>query len=210
LPKAMFISTPISFSSVANLEKPLYIPRPPFLAPVGTKNVAVGKPVTSSDSNPIVGQLNYITDNDKETSDGHYVELAPGRQYVTIDLEGLYNIYAIIIWHDFRSPDVYYDVVVQVADDPLFIEKVQTVFNNDNDNSLGLGVGSDKHYIETNEGKLIDTKGIKGRYIRLYSNSSFRDKLRFNHYIEVAVYGISITPSALVPVEIELPRPHSI
>ena len=62
-----------------------------------------------------------------------------------------------------------------------------TVFNNDRDNSLGLGAGTDLHYTETNEGKLIDSKGVHGRYVRLYSNGNTSDDL--NHYTEVEVYG---------------------
>jgi hypothetical protein len=33
--------------------------------------------------------------------------------------------------------------------------------------SLGLGAGKDLNYIETYQGKLIDAKGVKGRYVRL-------------------------------------------
>ena len=42
-------------------------------------------------------------------------------------------------------------------------------------------------YIETYQGKLIDAKGVKGRYVRLYSNGNTTNKL--NHYIEVEVLG---------------------
>jgi hypothetical protein len=76
---------------------------------------------------------------------------------------------------------------VQTADDADFITNVQTVFNNDIDNSAGLGIGKDMHYIETSEGKLIDAKGVKGRYVRLYSNGSNANDL--NNYIEVEVWG---------------------
>ena len=75
----------------------------------------------------------------------------------------------------------------QVADDPDFITNVQTIFNNDIDNSAGLGVGKDMHYTETNEGKLIEAKGVKGRYVRCYSKGNTSNDL--NHDIEVAVYG---------------------
>ena len=61
LPKAMFVGTPTNLA-VPNLEKPLGKPRPPFLAPKGTQNVALNKPVTSSDEYPIIGELKYITD----------------------------------------------------------------------------------------------------------------------------------------------------
>jgi hypothetical protein len=186
LPKPMFVGTPQS-TKVANLEKPLGKPRPPFLAPAGTTNVALGKPVASSDEEPIIGEIDMITDGDMEAADGSYVELGPFAQDVTVDLEAMHEIYAIIVWHYHKQARVYYDVVVQVADDPDFITNVRTLFNNDIDNSAGIGVGKDMHYTETNEGKLIDAKGVKARYVRLYSNGNTGNDL--NHYIEVAVYG---------------------
>ena len=45
----------------------------------------------------------------------------------------------------------------------------------------------DKEYIETNEGLLINTKGVKGQYIRFYSKGSTSSDM--NHYIEAEVYG---------------------
>jgi hypothetical protein len=188
LPKPMFVGTPQD-TKVPNLEKPLGKPRPPFLAPAGTTNVAEGKPVSSSDEEPIIGEIDYITDGDMEAADGSYVELGPFVQHVTVDLGAMYDIYAILVWHYHKQARVYFDVIVQVADDPDFITNVKTVFNNDIDNSAGLGVGKDMHYVETNEGKLIDvlSQGIKARYVRLYSNGNTSNDL--NHYIEVAVYG---------------------
>ena len=186
LPKPMFVGTPQN-TRVSNLEKPLGKPRPPFLAPAGTTNVALEKPVSSSDEEPIIGDIEMITDGDKEAADGSYVELGPFVQDVTIDLEAMHEIYAIIIWHYHKQARVYFDVVAQVADDPDFITNVRTLFNNDIDNSAGIGVGEDMHYTETNEGRLIDAKSVKARYVRLYSNGNTSNDL--NHYIEVAVYG---------------------
>lgn len=188
LPKPMFVGTPQD-TKVPNLEKPLGKARPPFLAPEGTTNVALGKPIASSDEEPIIGEIEMITDGDKEAADGSYVELGPFVQHVTIDLEAMYEVYAIVVWHYHKQARVYFDVVVQVADDADFITNVKTVFNNDIDNSAGLGVGKDMHYTETNEGRLFDVlaKGIKTRYIRLYSNGNTSNDL--NHYIEVEVYG---------------------
>jgi hypothetical protein len=186
LPNPMFVGTPQD-TRVEHFEKPLGKPRPPFLAPEGTRNVAAGKPISGSDQEPIIGELSMITDGDKEAADGSYVELGPFVQHVTIDLEAEYTIYAIVIWHYHKQPRVYFDVIVQVADDPDFISNVRTLFNNDIDNSAGLSVGKDKHYTETNEGKLIDAKGVKARYVRLTSNGNTNNDL--NHYIEVEVYG---------------------
>ena len=188
LPKPMFVGTPQD-TKVPNLEKPLGKARPPFLAPEGTTNVALGKPIASSDEEPIIGEIEMITDGDKEAADGSYVELGPFVQHVTIDLEAMHEIYAIVAWHYHKQARVYFDVVVQVADDADFINNVKTVFNNDIDNSAGLGVGKNMHYTETNEGRLFDVlaKGIKTRYVRLYSNGNTSNDL--NHYIEVEVYG---------------------
>ena len=189
LPKPMFVGTPTNIA-VPNLEKPLGRPRPPFLAPAGTKNVAFKMPVTGSDEQPIIGELSMITDGDKEAAEGSFVELGPNVQYVTIDLKGRYTIYAIVVWHYHKQAVVYHDVIVQVADDQDIITNVQTVFNNDIDNSSGRGVGKDMSYVETAEGKLIDARGVLGRYVRLYSRGNTGNDL--NHYIEVEVYGKAV------------------
>jgi len=189
LPKPMFVGTPQD-TRVDNLEKPLGKPRPPFLAPEGTANVALNKAISGSDEEPIIGDIEMITDGDKEAADGSYVELGPFVQYVTVDLEKECEIYAIVVWHYHKQPRVYFDVVAQVSNDADFITDVKTVFNNDIDNSAGLGIGKDKHYVETSEGKLIDclSQGSpKARYVRLYSNGNTSNDL--NHYIEVDVYG---------------------
>jgi hypothetical protein len=186
LPKPMFVGTPQNMQ-VPNLEKPLGKPRPAFLAPKGTKNIALAKSVASTDEEPIIGEISMITDDDKEASDGSFVELGPFSQHVTIDLGSKQNIYAIVLWHFHKQPRVYFDTIVQVADDSDFISNVQTLFNNDLDNSSGQGVGSDMHYVETAEGKLIDAKGVQARYVRCYSYGNTNNDL--NHYIEIAVYG---------------------
>jgi len=185
LPRPMFVGTPQDIK-VDKLEKPLGKPRPPFFAPVGTKNAAFGKRVSSTDEEPIIGEIEMITDGDKEGSDGSYVELGPFKQHVTIDLGAEHDIYAIVVWHFHKNPCVYFDVVVQISSEPNFV-KPKTVFNNDIDNSLKFGAGKNMHYVDTNEGKLIDAKGTRGRYVRLYSQGNTQNDL--NHYIEVEVYG---------------------
>ena len=185
LPKAVFIGTP-QMVTVPNMEKVTGELRKPFYAPEGTTNVALNKPVTSNQE-PIIGELSMVTDGDKEGSDGSFVEFPPGVNRITIDLGAEYNIYAIVIWHYHQQARVYFDVIVQVADDPDFVTNVKTLFNNDIDNTAGQGVGKDKHYIETFEGRLIDAKGVKARYVRLYSNGNSSNEQ--NHYTEVEVYG---------------------
>ncbi len=186
LPKPMFVGTPQD-TKVENLRKPLGEPRPPFPAPEGVTNVALGKPVSATDEEPIIGELEMITDGDKEAADGSYVELGPFAQSVTIDLEADYEIYAIVVWHYHKQARVYFDVICQVSRDKDFIEDTTTLFNNDIDNSAGFGIGSNQHYSETNEGELIPANGVTGRYVRLYSNGNTSNDL--NHYIEIEVYG---------------------
>ena len=187
LPKPMFIGTPQNLK-VKNLQKPLGKPRPAFLAPAGTENIALGKTVYSSDDFPVIGEIEMITDGDKNAAEGSFVELGPFLQDITIDLGVNYKMYAIVFWHYHKQARVYFDVVVQTADDKDMTENVKTIFNNDIDNSAGFGVGKDMHYVETSEGKLIDAKGVTGRFVKLYSKGNTNNDL--NHYIEVAVYGL--------------------
>jgi hypothetical protein len=186
LPKPLFVGTPVPIK-VPNLEPPQKGKRPDFMVPAGTTNIALGKKVTSSDSEPVIGTLDLVTDGDKEGDEGSWVELAPGKQWVQIDLEKDADIYAVLVWHYHSQARVYFDVVVQVSDDPTFAKGVTTIFNADANNELGLGAGKDRSYIETYEGKLIDAGGVKGRYVRLYSKGNTTNKL--NHYIEVEVFG---------------------
>jgi hypothetical protein len=190
LPKPVFIGTPERVQGITNLEKPLGKAREPFYAPKGTTNVASKKPVTSSDEQPIIGELSMVTDGDKEAADGSYVELGPSKQHITIDLGAPHNIYAVLVWHYHKQARVYKDVIVQVADDADFITNVRTIFNNDDDNTLGLGAGTNMNYVETAEGKLIDAKGVVARYVRCYSNGNSANDL--NNYIEVEVYGTPV------------------
>ena len=178
--------TPVNFRGIPNLEKEAILPRGPFLAPAGVKNVAQGKKVTGKEMNPMMGELSMITDGDTTQVDGNYVELGPGMQWVQIDLESPQEIYGVLIWHYFQ-PRVYFCTIVQTADDAGFTKNVQTWFNNDNGNKLKLGAGKDQNYVDTNEGKLVSTKGVRARYVRLYSNGNSANDL--NNYIEVAVYG---------------------
>jgi hypothetical protein len=186
LPKPMFEGTPQNLS-VPNLQKPLGRPRDPFLAPAGVTNVAKGKKVTSSDMEPVIGDLEQVTDGDKKGADGSFVELGPGLQWAQIDLGAPQEIYAVLFWHFHKTPRVYFDVVVQLADDAGFKKNVRTIFNNDNDNTSGLGQGTDMNYVETAEGKLVDAKGSVARYVRLYSRGNNANEL--NHYVEVEVFG---------------------
>ena len=186
LPKPMFVGTPTNIRS-PNLEKVTGKSRGPFYVPAGTTLLSLKKKVTSSDSAPVIGELDMITDGEKSGGDGFFVELGPMPQWIQVDLGASRPLYAILLWHFHSQARVYRDVVVQVSDDANFKTGVTTVFNNDHDNSAKLGAGPDKEYIEVAEGKLFDPKGAKGRYVRLYSNGNTTNDL--NHYVEVEVFG---------------------
>jgi len=187
LPKPMFVGTPKNIRT-PNLETVTGRPRGPFLVPVGTVLLSAGKPVTASDKEPVIGEVSYVTDGKKSGEDGYYVELGPMLQWVQIDLGKSQELTAIVAWHYHSQARVYRDVIVQVSDDKDFISGVTTVFNNDHDNSSGLGAGKDKEYIETFDGRLFDPKGVKARYVRLYSGGNTSNDM--NHYVEVEVYGL--------------------
>jgi hypothetical protein len=187
LPKPMFVGTPRNIRT-PNLETVTGRPRGPFMVPAGTALLSVGKPVTSSDKEPVIGEVSYVTDGQKSGEDGYYVELGPMLQWVQIDLGKSCELQAIVAWHYHSQARVYRDVVVQVSDDKDFISGVTTVFNNDHDNTSGLGAGKDKEYIETFDGKLFDPKGVKARYVRFYSGGNTSNDM--NHYVEIEVYGL--------------------
>jgi len=187
LPPPAFKGTPKDMQLSAIVEPLSDKPRPPFLVPPGLKNVAPGKKLTGSDKNATESVLEKITDGDKEPSDQSIIYLRKGTQWVQMDLGRPHALFAIVLWHAHNTPKVYHDVIVQIADDPDFMENVRTLFNNDQDNSSGRGVGTDREYFETYEGRLIDAKGAKARYLRFYSKGSTESAL--NEYTEIEVYG---------------------
>ena len=187
LPRPAFIGTPKNIPPGTTVEKPTGKPRPLLMVPKGTTLLSRGKPVELSDPAPIIGEAAYITDGNKEAGDGGFVELSFGKQYVQVDLQRQAAIHAVVLWYDHAVQTVYRDVVVQVSNDKDFVTGVQTVFNNDQDNSSGVGRGKDREFFALAEGKLIPVKGARGRYVRVYSRGSTgADENRFT---EVEVWG---------------------
>ena len=188
LPKPVFRGTPRRIRMkhrTPNRNRRIVVP-----AGVDVRNVARGKPVTSSDDDPIIGELKMVTDGDKKGDDGSFVELGPDKQWVQIDLKGRHDIYVVVVWRDHIEKCVYKDVIVQVADDPKFIRNVETVFNNDHDNSSRLGAGSDWQYLDTYLGEAIQlhpSEPVRGRYVRFYSNGNSANDL--NRYVEIEIWG---------------------
>jgi hypothetical protein len=194
-PGGVPLTTELPPELIEGTPKPMNVPNlvqapskaPEFLVPEGTTLLSKGKKVTSSDDNPIIGDLTLVTDGDKEAGEGYFVELLDGTQWVQIDLEKTSDIAALWLWHFHSQKRAYNDVVIQISDDPEFKTGVTTIYNNDYDESSKMGKGGDAPYVESRFGLLVDGKGTKGRYVRLYSNGNTSNEM--NHYIEVEVYG---------------------
>ena len=187
LPAPAFKGTPKDLQLGPNVEPISDKPRAPMMVPASLKHIAPGSKISCSDKNATADTLAKITDGDKEASDQSIIFLRKGTQWVQRDFGSPQESFAIVIWHAHNMAKVYHSVIVQVADDPDFIENVRTIFNNDAENKSGLGVGTNREYFETYEGKLLDAKGIKARYMRFYSKGSTESAL--NEYTEVEVYG---------------------
>jgi len=190
-PKAMFKCTPVPMNEPNVAKRRQRYPEL-MVVPEGTVNLALNKPVTSNELLPIVGDLDMVTDGDKNGGDGHNVDIGFGLKWVQIDLQAASNISAICMWHYHAQTRAYRDIVVRISNDPDFVT-FKTVLNTDFDNSSGLGIGADMGYIETIYGKMINCGGIRGRYVRLYSNGNTSNDQ--NHYTEVGVYGRRIKAS---------------
>ncbi|HEX2751053.1 MAG TPA: hypothetical protein VHM91_23800 [Verrucomicrobiales bacterium] len=145
-----------------------------------------GAPATCSDPEPI-GDLELVTDGEKNYEDGYCVDLIPGSQWVQIDLGETREVHLVWLWMGYKYATLSYkDILIRISDDPSFAQ-AETVFNNDHDNSSGMGAGTDPAWIETNFGHPVSVKGARGRYVRLYSNGKNLDET--NQWIEVEVYG---------------------
>jgi hypothetical protein len=187
LPAPTLKGTPEQLPTGPNIEPNSDKAPTPLMIAATAKNVALGKKVTSS-VKPFTGEVDQITDGKKEAFDYDTVEMKKGSQWVQIDLGETHTIHALAVWHDHRYIQVVHDVIFQVSDDPEFKTGVTTIFNNDTDNSSGLGVGTDREYFERHFGRAFDGKGAKGRYVRGYTKGSHLSAL--NCWQEIEVYAV--------------------
>jgi len=187
LPAPTLKGTPEQLPSGPNIEANSDKPAAALLVPAGVKNIALNKPARTSVS-PFSGEATQLTDGQKEAFDYDTVEMKKGTQWVQVDLGQSFPLQAIALWHDHRYIQVVHDVIVQVSDDPEFKTGVTTLFNNDTDNSSGLGVGTDREYFERHFGRVLDGKGTKARYVRGYSRGSHLSAL--NCWQEIEVYAL--------------------
>ena len=188
LPKPTFEGTPVD---VRSPHREAYrgegVPPPPLLVPAGTRLLSAGCPVSASDPRAPARDLALVTDGNKRYSPSAYLELAPGVQWVQLDLRTNAALQAVCLWRERPEQCVYRDTVVQVSDDPAFATGVTTLFNNDYDNSAGLGKGADKEYFEDHFGRRVAGHGVRARYVRVTSNGS--TSTPYNAFTEIDVYG---------------------
>ncbi len=186
LPSPVFVGTPNNAPPGVNLD--LSAPPPaPLLVPPGLHNLAPAAKISSSDKQATASTLAKLADGDKEGEENSIVQLRKGLQWVQFDLGAPRQLFAVAVWHAHDQPKIFRSVIVQAADDADFTDNVRALFNNDADNSAGFGVGADRQYFETFQGKVIDAKGCRARYVRLYSRGSTESVL--NEYTEVEIYG---------------------
>lgn len=169
------------------------IRRPPFMVIPGLSNIALRRPVTCSmEDEPIIGEIGQVTDGVKKSGEFDYVELGLGLQWVQIDLGGRHTIHAVVLWHYYKNPIIYSDVIVQVADDAEFTQNVGTLFNNDHDGTAGLGPGKDTAFYSRWWGEIVDARGgenggVPARFVRVYTGGGHADEE--TRFVEIAVYG---------------------
>ena len=166
--------------------------RPPIMVePEFAKKLTNEDTKVTTSEEAVSGENEYVVDGDKTADMTAMLQLPSGLQWVQLDLGAEHVISAICVWHDQGDERVYKDVIMQISNDPKFADKtkVTTVFNNDHDESskLGLGKGPDKEYRERNDGRPVDAKLTKGRYVRVYSAGSTSEPI--NNYIEIEVFG---------------------
>lgn len=186
LPAPAFKGTPKDMVVDPNVEPLSDTPRPPMSVPKGLSNLAQGKKVTAS-TGTTSSTLSKVVDGDKEGYDTSAFLIKKGTQWVQVDLGQPSEIFAVVVWHAHDVVKVYRDVIVQVSNDAEFTQGVTTLYNNDRDNSSGLGAGQDREYFESAEGRLMDAKGVAGRYVRSYTKGSTDSAL--NERVEIEVYG---------------------
>ena len=166
--------------------------RPPIMVePEYTKKLTTEDTKVTTSEEAVTGENEYVVDGDKTPDATSMLQLPGGVQWVQLDLGAEHTISAICVWHDQGDDRVYKDVIMQISNDEKFADKtkITTIFNNDHDQTskLGLGKGPDKEYRERNDGRPVDAKLTKGRYVRVYSAGSSSEPT--NNYIEIEVFG---------------------
>lgn len=161
----------------------------------GCRLLSLNCPVKVSDKAPL-GDPAVITDGIRVSEQANMLDLAPGRQWVVIDLGARREIHCLWLWMNYLIPWVACEnIIVLVTDNPDEPGNANGtyVFNNDRDGSEGFGKGTDPEWAETNYGRPITFPPLKARYVKVWMNGRNVDGL--NILTEIAVYGKDIAAS---------------
>jgi len=143
------------------------------LLPMGlsaeSENLALHKPATGNDG---TGQGNYdlLTDGDTEK------RYLGGPTEVLVDLEEIYTINIIKIWHYWLDGRFYHDNKIAISERDLFRGEEVVIFDS----------RVDGEYPETATGKKIIFKPTKAQYIRAWVNGSTANK--WSHWVEIQAF----------------------
>ena len=152
----------------------------------GLRNLAFGQPVSQTGDAGYDSGSSLATDGNMRNAAWDIGPKATGH-YRQVDIGGPWNIDSLRVWHELSDSRRirYKDVVIRLSTTADFSSDVTTVFNNDLDNSLGLGAGTDGEYDETESGKIVHFPPTRARYIRLHTYGNNHDDQ--NRLLEVMV-----------------------
>ncbi len=135
-------------------------------------NSALGKPVTSNQTENSSYPLSRITDGNTATAD--YASVTGGvLAYAEIDLGEVLPLGAVKVWHYYSDGRTYYDTKTQISEDGV---NWITIFD-----SAVLGT-----YAETSSGKIHQFEMTNARFIRDYINGSTANT--GNHWVEIQCF----------------------
>lgn len=129
-----------------------------------------------------------------------------------IDLGANYNIKALSLTQFFRqygNSDIrrYRDVVIQISTTADFSSDVITVYNTDQDNSMGYGAGTDQPYyvFDTGYDIVLDTP-VWGRYVRMINTGFYTPTQDYSPYSNVSELEVYVNEDAELEKELSLSR----
>lgn len=162
---------------------------------VPAKNVALGITPTFDAGVNVTADGN--TDIDSITDgigDSFNFMKADRLTWLYLDLGKEYTVdkVATKFWNDHT-----FKVVIQVATDENFTENLYTVFNNDTDNSVGAGVGSDGEYRDSGYAnpdvlQEVEFEAVPARYVRVWAQNT-QETNRLSSWEEVQVWCTSVS-----------------
>lgn len=133
------------------------------------ENLALHKPATGNGG---TGQGKYELLTDGDTKERYL----GGPTEVQIDLERIYTLNIIKIWHYWLDGRAYHDNKIAISTRDLFRGEEVVVFDS----------RVDGEYPETATGKKIIFKPTKARYIRAWVNGSTVNK--WSHWVEIQAF----------------------